>query len=250
MLRTFIFDIDGTLTPPRQPMTAEFFKFFEPWCEENNFYLVTGSDFEKVREQVPLEILKLASGIFCCMGNELYEKAGQVLVYRNSFEPSHSLVRTLEYYVENSCYPVDWRRKPHIEYRTGMVNFSTCGRGSNSAERLRYRNFDRSTGERKWVQAALRKKFQSLEISIGGEISLDIYPKGGDKSQSLSHILGKDPSQRLIFIGDKAFPGGNDYEICKMMDRVGLGPWFNVGGWPETKAILKQTQLVNNKDAL
>jgi len=250
MLRTFIFDIDGTLTPPRQPMTAEFFKFFKPWCGENNFYLVTGSDFEKVKEQVPLEILRLASGIFCCMGNELFEKAGQILVYRNSFEPSRDLIRTLEHYVDSSCYPVGWRRPPHIEYRTGMVNFSTCGRGSTQAGRLRYKNFDQSTLERRWIQAALKRKFQSLEVSIGGEISLDIYPKGGDKSQSLGHILEKDPSQRLIFIGDKAFQGGNDYEICKMMDETCRGTWFNVSGWVETKAILKQTQLVNNKDVL
>ena len=54
-------------------MTPEFAKFFEKWTEESNYYLVTGSDLEKVEEQIPLLYLQRAQGIFTCCGNIFYK---------------------------------------------------------------------------------------------------------------------------------------------------------------------------------
>ena len=52
MDKIFIFDVDGTLTPSRLPMTEEFKNFFQMWCVFNKFYLVTGSDLPKLQEQM------------------------------------------------------------------------------------------------------------------------------------------------------------------------------------------------------
>ena len=52
MDKIFIFDVDGTLTPSRLPMTKEFQKFFKQWIKKNKFYLVTGSDLPKLQEQM------------------------------------------------------------------------------------------------------------------------------------------------------------------------------------------------------
>ena len=35
MEKIYIFDVDGTLTPSRQPMTDEFKKFFKEWVKKN-----------------------------------------------------------------------------------------------------------------------------------------------------------------------------------------------------------------------
>ena len=56
MKRIFMFDIDGTLTPPRLPMTEEMVEMFEGFCKRNRVILVTGSDMKKVVEQVPEKI--------------------------------------------------------------------------------------------------------------------------------------------------------------------------------------------------
>ena len=58
--KTHVFDIDGTLTPHRQRITDEFLVFLNKWRQGNNFYLATGSDFEKVQEQLPQEIIDAA----------------------------------------------------------------------------------------------------------------------------------------------------------------------------------------------
>ena len=65
MDKVFIFDVDGTLTPSRRKMTKDFEKFFSKWAEENTFYLVSGSDLEKMKEQV--EFSEMMAGI-CIIG--------------------------------------------------------------------------------------------------------------------------------------------------------------------------------------
>ena len=34
-MKIYLFDIDGTLTPARQPMTEDFAEFFLDFCKEN-----------------------------------------------------------------------------------------------------------------------------------------------------------------------------------------------------------------------
>jgi phosphomannomutase len=54
--------------------------------------------------------------------------------------------------------------------------------------------------------------------SIGGQISFDVFPTGWDKTYCLQYIEGeKEISgiefKNVHFFGDKAFEGGNDWEI-------------------------------------
>ena len=89
MDRIFIFDVDGTLTPSRLPMTKEFQKFFEQWAIKNRFYLVTGSDLDKTKEQLPIIYIDRAEAIFTCCGNQMWRD--NELIYDNKFELSTKL---------------------------------------------------------------------------------------------------------------------------------------------------------------
>jgi len=247
MSKRYLIDIDGTLTPSRQSMLPTFANFFKRWAEKNRFYLVTGSDFEKVQEQIPQDILDLAQGIFCCMGNELLEDGGNKLIYRNTFELPEGLVETLHSFLQSSQYSLPWRTEPHIETRVGMINFSICGRGCNLAARNRYAAYDGATGERERIRDILTNQFPELDIVIGGQISLDIFPRGSDKSQSVHYLLQQSYDQ-IVFIGDRCGPGGNDHAACKTIEKLGCGVHFNVGSWVETRAILNSSALYTNRD--
>ena len=50
-----------------------------------------------------------------------------------------------------------------------------------------------------------------LEISIGGQISFDVFPKGWDKRYCLQFV--EKLYDNIIFFGDKGYYGGNDYQI-------------------------------------
>ena len=73
-------------------------------------------------------------------------------------------------------------------------------------------------GERASMVNSINKSFPELEASAGGQISIDIHPKGANKSQAKEWILNRyDEEVKIIFFGDKTMPGGNDYPIAKVL---------------------------------
>jgi len=54
-MKALIFDMDGTLTEPRQPISNEMIEVLRKLPNSYKKYLVTGSDMAKVEEQIPVE---------------------------------------------------------------------------------------------------------------------------------------------------------------------------------------------------
>ena len=55
---------------------------------------------------------------------------------------------------------------------------------------------------------------------MGGQISIDCFPKGWDKTYCLQFVE-KDGYEEIHFFGDKTSPGGNDHEIFSDPRTVG-----------------------------
>ena len=244
MDRIFIFDVDGTLTPSRLPMTKEFQKFFKEWIKKNKFYLVTGSDLPKLQEQMCFYDIE-AEGIFTCCGNQFWKPDPSIvntsaeLIYDNKFEMTNKLKSSLEVMLMSSQYP--HRYGNHIEDRGSMVNFSVVGRNCTQEQREKYYEWDKEKGERRKMSIFLKNKFKDLDAVIGGQISIDIYPKGMDKSQVLNVIEQERliPPNEYIFIGDGIENGGNDYPLAELMDNTEICDWYHTKGWEHTKEILE-----------
>ena len=237
MDRIFIFDIDGTLTPSRLRMTEEFAKFFDKWSEKNKYYLVTGSDLDKTKEQLPIAYIDKAEAIFTCCGNQMWRD--NELIYDNKFELTSKLKNSLEVILMSSQYP--HRYGNHIEDRGSMVNFSIVGRNCTQEQREHFFKWDEEKDERKKISTFLKHKFKDLDAVIGGQISIDIYPKGMDKSQVLNVIEQERlvPPSEYVFIGDGIENGGNDYPLAELMDNTEICDWYHTKGWEHTKEILE-----------
>ena len=237
MGKIYIFDVDGTLTPSRLRMTSQFAKFFDKWSSENKYYLVTGSDLNKTKEQLPTAYIDRARAIFTCCGNQMWRD--NELIYDNKFELSTKLKNTLEVVLMSNQYP--HRYGNHIEDRGSMVNFSIVGRNCTQEQREEYYEWDKEKGERRKMSIFLKNKFKDLDAVIGGQISIDIYPKGNDKSQVLN-VIEQDrliPPSKYIFIGDGIENGGNDYPLAELMDNTEICDWYHTKGWEHTKEILE-----------
>ena len=120
----YVFDINGTLTPARLPIEAEFKKFFLNWIKRKNVYLITGSDYAKSVEQVGKDVLEAVTACFNTAGNICYKKGN--IIYRNDWNAPPELVAMLEGFLKSSKYPI--RAGRHLEHRIGMLNFSIVGR--------------------------------------------------------------------------------------------------------------------------
>jgi len=228
ILRKYIFDVDGTLTPSRGIIDKDFKEFFMDFCYDHDVYLVTGSDRPKTVEQLGNEILDSVKLCFNCAGNEIWQK--DTLIEKNSWSPSTHLLDHLNQELETSKFPI--RTGNHIEHRTGMINFSIVGRNANREQRSEYVKWDTETNERHEIADRIRKNFRGVDPFVGGETGLDIFEHGGGKQRSIRYIKS-DSNDFLYYFGDQIVVGGNDYDIAKKCNIH-----YNVSGWRETKEIL------------
>lgn len=224
----YIFDIDGTLTPSRLPINKKFEAFFLKWMKGKQVFFVTGSDKDKTIEQIGEKIWKKATRCYQSCGNAVYENGK--LISQLDFPLDNQLERLLIRFMNESKW--SGKYEINIEPRIGLINFSTIGRECPQDARDEYYN---NETEREGFCKTIIEQFPELEASVGGQISIDIYPKGKNKAQVLDDIKGD-----ITFFGDKCLPGGNDFPIVeRLFYPIDGATIHHVKDWKETFSILK-----------
>jgi len=223
-MNKFIFDVDGTLTPSRQVIDPEFKDFFKTFILENKVWLVTGSDYAKTVEQLGADICESVVTVYNCSGNDTYFKGKRVNCKK--FEAPKELYDLMHGWLQTSSFPL--RTGNHIEERMGTINFSIVGRNCTLKERKLYVKHDLENRERESIAYQINLEFPDITATVGGETGIDIYRKGGDKSQILEDFNKND---KIFFFGDKMEPGGNDWPLAAKLDEKRC---YNVKGWRDT----------------
>ena len=231
--KAFVFDVDGTLTSSIESMDKEFEVWFYNFCQNNDVYLVSGSDRLKTLEQVGQRIYDSCLGVYQCNGNEHWYRNRRIK--SSNWKPSYDLTHYLQNKLHHSKYP--FKTDKHIEIRTGMINFSSVGRAANKRQRDAYCEWDKKFKEREHIVDEINRKFKDMYAAIGSQISIDIYPKGADKSQIVNDL--KDIYENIYFFGDRTEHGGNDYSIALVINLGNIGKVFQVDDWQHTWNLLK-----------
>lgn len=236
----YVFDVDGTLTEPREEMGQAMASEFMMWSMQKQCFISTGSDFEKTQEQVPQHVLNCFKNIFCCMGNEVRTPNG-FAVEKSKFSVPDELEMDLREMLNNSMFPL--RTGNHLEFRTGMLNFSIVGRNADTTERRRYASWDKKYREREEMSNFINNKYPTLEASVGGSISIDIIELGCDKGQTV-HALENAGATKIVFVGDKCHPGGNDFGFIRELKKSDLAfEWYNVKGPADTLSLIRTNKV-------
>lgn len=130
-------------------------------------------------------------------------------------------------------------RGTFIEFRNGMLNVSPIGRNCSQEERNAFDEYDKKHQVRVKMVERLKKELADLDLRfvIGGQISIDVFPRGWDKTYCLQFVEKK--FKYIHFFGDKTYEGGNDYEI--FIDKRVTG--HSVKDYHETIKILKSLFL-------
>ena len=243
MENVFAFDVDGTLTAPRQRIDQEFEQFFRAFVAMHPVYLVTGSDYSKICEQLPTDILEACKGVFTCSGAELWQNGK--IVYRKTHSFPECLLELVEYFIDNSAYPL--RCGTHIEPRPGMLNISSIGREASLEQRQAYHAWDRIARERKSFVDALLLEFPQYEASTGGEISIDIVPRGWTKAVARREIESRQFGCSITFFGDRMGPDGNDKPLADELARFPQHKSIAVNSFQDTWNAL--VHLANSEAA-
>ena len=231
-VKKFIFDVDGTLTPSRQQITKEFNTFFITFCFDKNVYLVSGSDYNKTYEQLGETICYLAKRIYNCSGSYVTEK-GKV-IHQSEWVLPEDAKNFLTEKLNQSKFEL--RTGLHFENRPGMCNFSIVGRNANLEERKKYVDWNKDD-ERVYIAKEFNYLFPKLECVVGGDISVDIFPRGMNKSQIVRDFTKDDI---IYFFGDRMNVNGNDWPLKQRLMNDQYNAYFhNVTGWQETYELLK-----------
>eukprot|EP00172_Hildenbrandia_rubra_P001926 Plantae.Rhodophyta-Hildenbrandia_rubra.ctg25615.p1 GENE.Plantae.Rhodophyta-Hildenbrandia_rubra.ctg25615~~Plantae.Rhodophyta-Hildenbrandia_rubra.ctg25615.p1 ORF type:complete len:284 (+),score=57.86 Plantae.Rhodophyta-Hildenbrandia_rubra.ctg25615:358-1209(+) len=217
-----LFDVDGTLTVPRNKATAEMVEFLTQLRSKVTIGIVGGSDLKKQREQLGENVLEMFDYTFAENGLVAYR--GKELIATQSIQKHlgesklQALINFILRYISELDIPV--KRGTFIEFRAGMLNVSPIGRNCSQEERDEFERYDSETNVRKKFVSVLEKKFSEygIKFSIGGQISFDVFPVGWDKTYCLRFVEGY---EEVHFFGDKTYEGGNDYEIFESKRTIG-----------------------------
>jgi len=214
-----LFDVDGTLTPARQPVSQEMIYTLRALRKKLGVGFLGGSDFAKISEQLSVAGSDVTQDFDYAFGENglTAYKLGQKLESQSFIkfigeEKYKVLVKFILHYVADLDIPI--KRGTFVEFRNGMINVSPVGRNATTKERNDFLDYDKEHGVRAAFVKVLQEKFADygLTFSIGGQISFDIFPNGWDKTYALRHVE-KEGFDEIHFFGDKTHKGGNDYEI-------------------------------------
>lgn len=234
-----LFDVDGTLTPARLVVSPEMDNLLKELRKKCVIGFVGGSDLNKQVEQLGADVLSKFDYCFSENGLTAYklgnELASQSFINWIGEEKYNQLSKFILRYLADLDLP--FRRGTFIEFRNGMINVSPVGRNCSTEERNKYEAYDIPNNVRTDMVAALKKEFSDLALtySIGGQISFDVFPTGWDKTYCLRHVEDEG-FKDIHFFGDKAYQGGNDYEIYSDERTIGHA----VKSPEDTMALIKE----------
>ncbi|KIJ20818.1 phosphomannomutase [Paxillus involutus ATCC 200175] len=223
MKKLVLFDVDGTLTPPRQNVSPEMIKFLGELKQKAVIGFVGGSDLVKITEQLAVDGRNVLDDFdFAFAENGLTAfRLGSPLATQSfiNFVGEHKykkLVNFILRYLSEIDIPI--KRGTFVEFRNGMINVSPIGRNATKQERDTFEQYDKIHNVRAAFIEKLREQCQpenldlNLTFSIGGQISFDVFPEGWDKRYCLKFVENEG-FEEIHFFGDKTQAGGNDHEI-------------------------------------
>tara|TARA_Y100000034_G_scaffold53996_1_gene66203 strand:- start:2984 stop:3784 length:801 start_codon:yes stop_codon:yes gene_type:complete len=250
-----LFDVDGTLTDARQPITMPVIVALRELCRSAEIGFLTGSGMDYIKEQLwPAFndlIIRENCHILPCNGTEYAVPIGvETLGFQSLYKASMSeymgekkfyrlmkILCTLQAKMVEEEYNIPLAGNM-FQNRVSMINWCPIGRNGNSVERSQFKALDKLYGIRKKYINILkdfcREEELEVVIKLGGDTSFDIYPPGWDKTYALRHF---DQNQwDFWFIGDRCSPEGNDFEIFNLLKPKGRA--FETGSPEETVEII------------
>ena len=253
-----LFDMDGTLTEPREKFNTFLIKSLENITNKAHIGIVTGSDYDYLIEQMaPLLQSKLRTTIHLlpCNGTKYYPPPKQ---YENDYKLVHSLnmkeklgesdFKKLMMILINKQANLDLNNISipltghFISYRNSMINWCPIGRNATNTERKVFVEYDssRAPSYRSIILSSLKETLalaglmDKLVVKLGGSTSFDIYPIGWDKTYCLNHFN----EWETWFVGDRCDHDGNDREIYDLLLKTNKS--FKTKNTINTKLIIEE----------
>jgi hypothetical protein len=217
MKKLVVFDLDGTLAASKSSLDAEMAALMNKLLSIVKVAVISGGDWSQFQKQVLSHLasderLQNLSLLPTC-GTQFftYDKKWEK-IYSEDFssEQKEKIVSSLKKAIEQSGLKADKTWGEVIEDRGSQITFSALGQEAPLKEKVKW---DPDFTKRKRMKAILDTLIPEFSVRLGGATSIDVTEPGIDKAygiKKLRDVLGI-AIEKMIFIGDALFPGGNDY---------------------------------------
>ncbi|NTS66249.1 HAD-IIB family hydrolase [Sphingomonas sp. HHU CXW] len=212
------FDLDGTLAESKQAIKEDMGEALADLLQVAHVAVISGGDWPQFDKQVASRLPARADlsrlWLMPTTGTKLYtHQSGEwTTVYAELFddETKKNIIEAFDASLEATGFVPEETWGERIEDRGSQITFSALGQQAPVEAKEKW---DPDFAKRKVIQADLKKRLPELSINMGGATSIDITQKGVDKAYGLKRL--RDESgialDKMMFIGDAIFPGGNDY---------------------------------------
>jgi len=211
------FDLDGTLAESKQPLQEPMGEALANLLDVAHVAVISGGDWPQFEKQVASRLPERADRtklwLMPTTGTKLYRFDDEWrAVYAELFEDEEKqkILKAFDESLEATGFVPEQTWGERIEDRGSQITFSALGQEAPIDAK---HSWDPDFAKRKVIQADPRKRLPGLSINMGGATSIDITREGVDKAYGLKKLNEASgiALDKMMFIGDAIFPGGNDY---------------------------------------
>ena len=215
MTRLVAFDLDGTLTQHKSPMSPEIRETLDALRADGLSLLMVGAgNCRRIFTQMgnyPIDILgnyglqyaeydPAARDIRFVFDKRLPCDRESVLRRANAFRAAHG-------FTEFAGESVEF-------HDSGVVTIALLGTKADLADKLA---FDPDRSRRRAVYGEVKALFPDYKVFVGGSSSFDMAPAPYDKAYALSALCAERglAHDEVLYVGDDYGPGGSDGSVYK-----------------------------------
>lgn len=225
--KMILMDVDDTVCEPTQQISPRLAQQIQRIMEKGyQVAFISGTTAQDLQAMISSQL----NGEHHLLGTTgttyIHVKNGtkkQVYHYPLTIEEKKEIISALERLTAHFHLNPLTSKEDQLQDRESQITLSALGRNAPLAAK---KAFDPEGKQRQewllWLQSLLPA--HKYDIRIGGTTSLDITRKGLDKGWGIAEFARHQgmPLGEILFIGDKLYPGGNDYPAAKIVDCIAV----------------------------
>ena len=210
-MKLIAFDLDGTLTQHKTPLTAGNRAFLSLLSDRYRLLMVGAGDCQRISSQMgyfPIEILGNYG-----MQYARVSETGELRILREECVPcDHKKITATVDVLRRRFGFTSYRGDSALFFRSGCACFPVLGTEATLEEKLA---FDPDRSRRRALLPEVRAAFPDYEVFVGGASSFDLSPRPYNKYYALARFC-RDNGVALsdvLYVGDDPGEGGNDQPV-------------------------------------
>lgn len=211
-IRLVAFDLDGTLTQHKTPLSPEHRAVLDKLAEKYKLLMVGAGMCSRVFEQMgryPIDVL----GNYGMQYAEYRPETGDIEIVENVVLPCDRESCEARVTMLREKYGFTEFAGNNVEYHaSGAVTFPILGTKADPADKLA---FDPDRKKRRAIYEDVKQVFSDYIVFVGGSSSFDMTPAPYSKAYALERYCRKNglTKEQVCYVGDDYGLGGNDESV-------------------------------------